>query len=66
MPQFIGANLAGSLFEDVYLTGAQFHDVDLTGASFRLVDLTGGKYPRSSAGQCGHQRNDREPHGQRR
>jgi DinB superfamily/Pentapeptide repeats (8 copies) len=40
---FIGANLTGSRFEDVYLTGARFHDVDLTDASFRLVDLTGVK-----------------------
>jgi DinB superfamily/Pentapeptide repeats (8 copies) len=41
--EFIGANLTGSRFEDVYLTGARFHDVDLTHASFRLVDLTGVK-----------------------
>jgi uncharacterized protein YjbI with pentapeptide repeats len=38
---FINQDLAGSVFEDVYLTGARFHDVDLTGADFRLVDLTG-------------------------
>jgi uncharacterized damage-inducible protein DinB len=38
---FIGENLTGSRFEDVYLTGARFRDVDLTGAHFRLVDLTG-------------------------
>jgi DinB superfamily/Pentapeptide repeats (8 copies) len=38
--EFIGADLTGSRFEDVYLTGARFHDVDLTDASFRLVDLT--------------------------
>jgi DinB superfamily/Pentapeptide repeats (8 copies) len=39
--EFIGENLAGARFEDVYLTGARFHDVDLTDARFRLVDLTG-------------------------
>jgi hypothetical protein len=38
---FINQDLAGSVFEDVYLTGARFHDVDLAGADFRLVDLTG-------------------------
>lgn len=41
MADFIGRNLAGSRFEDVYLTGARFRDVDLTGARFHLVDLTG-------------------------
>jgi uncharacterized protein YjbI with pentapeptide repeats len=39
--EFIGENLAGSRFEDVYLTDAQFRDVDLTNARFHLVDLTG-------------------------
>jgi uncharacterized protein YjbI with pentapeptide repeats len=38
---FIGENLTGSRFEDVYLTEARFHDVDLTNARFHLVDLTG-------------------------
>lgn len=38
---FIGQNLSGSRFEDVYLTDARFHDVDLTNARFHLVDLTG-------------------------
>lgn len=41
MTDFIGENLSGSRFEEVYLTGASFHDVDLTDARFRLVDLTG-------------------------
>jgi uncharacterized protein YjbI with pentapeptide repeats len=40
---FINQDLAGSVFEDVYLTGARFHDVDLAGADFRLVDLTGAR-----------------------
>jgi hypothetical protein len=38
---FIGENLTGARFEDVYLTGAGFHDVDLSNARFRLVNLTG-------------------------
>jgi hypothetical protein len=38
---FIGENLTGSRFDDVYLTGASFHDVDLRDARFRLVDMTG-------------------------
>jgi len=38
--EFIGENLAGSRFEDVYLTGARFRDVDLSGARFHLADLT--------------------------
>ena len=41
MTEFIGENLTGARFEDVYLTGARFRDVDLSGARFRLVDLTG-------------------------
>lgn len=41
MPDFIGENLTGARFEDVYLTGARFHDVDLTNARFHLADLTG-------------------------
>jgi uncharacterized protein YjbI with pentapeptide repeats len=41
MADFIGEDLAGSRFEDVYLTDARFHDVDLTGARFHLADLTG-------------------------
>lgn len=41
MADFIGENLSGSRFEDVYLTDARFHDVDLTNARFHLVDLTG-------------------------
>jgi uncharacterized protein YjbI with pentapeptide repeats len=40
---FTGEDLAGSVFEDVYLTGARFHDVDLGGADFRQVDLTGAR-----------------------
>ena len=41
VPDFIGENLAGSRFDDVYLTSASFHDVDLSHARFRLVDMTG-------------------------
>jgi hypothetical protein len=41
MVEFVGENLRGARFEDVYLTGARFEDVDLSGARFRLVDLTG-------------------------
>ena len=43
MTDFIHQNLAGSVFEDVYLTGARFHDVDLAGTDFRQVDLTGAR-----------------------
>jgi hypothetical protein len=43
MTEFISKDLAGSVFEEVYLTGARFHDVDLSGARFHLVDLTGAK-----------------------
>ena len=43
MTDFTGKDLAGSVFEDVYLTGARFHDVDLGGADFRQVDLTGAR-----------------------
>jgi hypothetical protein len=39
--EFIGENLTGARFEEVYLTGARFHNVDLSGAQFLLVDLTG-------------------------
>lgn len=41
MPDFIGENLTGSRFDDVYLTDARFHDVDLRNARFDLVDMTG-------------------------
>ena len=41
MADFIGENLTGARFQDVYLTGARFQDVDLTDARFQLVDLTG-------------------------
>lgn len=39
--EFVGENLSGSRFDDVYLTDAVFHDVALTNARFKLVDLTG-------------------------
>ena len=41
MSDFIGADLHGSLFEEVNLTGAQLRSVNLTGADFRAVNLTG-------------------------
>lgn len=41
VPDFIGENLTGSRFDDVYLTNASFNDVDLSNARFRLVDMTG-------------------------
>jgi uncharacterized protein YjbI with pentapeptide repeats len=41
VPDFIGENLTGSRFDDVYLTNASFHDVDLRNARFRLVDMRG-------------------------
>ena len=43
MADFIGEDLTGSRFEDVYLTGALFRDVVLSGARMHLVDLTGVK-----------------------
>ena len=43
MTDFTSEDLAGAVFEDVYLTGARFHDVDLAGADFRQVDLTGAR-----------------------
>ena len=41
MADFLGENMTGSRFEDVYLTGARFRNVDLTNARLHLVDLTG-------------------------
>jgi DinB family protein/pentapeptide repeat protein len=43
MTEFISQDLAGAVFEEVYLTGARFRDVDLGGARFHMVNLTGAK-----------------------
>jgi DinB family protein/pentapeptide repeat protein len=41
MPDFIGTDLHGSVFERVDLSGAQLRSVDLTDAQFRGADLSG-------------------------
>ncbi|MGN6677920.1 MAG: pentapeptide repeat-containing protein, partial [Streptosporangiaceae bacterium] len=41
MPDFIGTDLRGSVFERADLSGAQLRAVDLTDAQFRGADLSG-------------------------